>query len=66
MSTTTSLARCETRRLPLAERRTRMVVARLTETEGDLVEASASARGVSVSDLLREALLAVTASTTTD
>ncbi len=57
---TTSTPQRTTRRTPLAERRTRMVVARLTEDEGDLVETVAASRGLSVSDLLREALVAST------
>jgi len=58
---TASTPQRTTRRTPLAERRTRMVVCRLTEDEGDLVEQTADARGLSVSDLLREALVASTA-----
>ncbi len=58
---TASTPHRQTRRTPLAERRTRMVVARLTEDEGDLVERAARSRGLSVSDLLREALAATTA-----
>lgn len=61
--TETSPART-TRRLPLAERRTRLVVARLTEHEGDLIEKAAAAAGVSLSDLVRTAALAAAAGTT--
>jgi uncharacterized protein (DUF1778 family) len=43
------------RRMPVADRRTRTVVFRCTETEGDLIERAAEALGCSLSDLLRDA-----------
>jgi uncharacterized protein (DUF1778 family) len=45
------------RRMPAADRRSRTVVFRCTETEGDLIERAAEALGCSLSDLLRDAAI---------
>lgn len=50
-----AIRRGASRRLPAAERRTRTVVFRCTEAEGDLIEQAADALGCSLSDLLRDA-----------
>jgi uncharacterized protein (DUF1778 family) len=59
-STTTASPRT-TKRVPMDQRRTRMVVARMTEAEGDLIEQAAADRGVSLSELVRNAALAAAA-----
>jgi uncharacterized protein (DUF1778 family) len=46
------------RRLPASERRSRTLVVRCTEAEGDLIEEAAQGLGCSLSDLVRDAVVA--------